>query len=167
MLIAGETFTESYAAAPESVGKARNALTAFAREAGVDEEQLEAIRLAASEAVTNAVLHAYRDRERGTVQVSASYVENELWLLVADAGTGLQPNSESPGLGLGLALVAQLADEFQILTRGSGGTELRLRFKLARTRRRADRNLDSCAAAPDQPDRSGRRGSVSSAFSAA
>jgi serine/threonine-protein kinase RsbW/stage II sporulation protein AB (anti-sigma F factor) len=167
MLFSGETFSESYAAAPEAVGKARNALTAFAREAGADEEQLEAIRLAASEAVTNAVVHAYRNREAGSVQVSASYVENELWLLVADAGTGLQPNAESPGLGLGLALVAQLADEFQILSRGSGGTELRLRFKLAGARRRADRCLDSGATERDQSSRSGRRGSLSSAFSAA
>jgi anti-sigma regulatory factor (Ser/Thr protein kinase) len=167
MLMPGDTFTESYPAAPDAVGQARNALSAFAREAGADEEQLETIRLAASEAVTNAVMHAYRDRAAGQVQVSASYLENELWLFVADAGSGMRPRSGSPGLGLGLALIAQLADEFQILSRGSGGTELRLRFKLAQASRRADRNLDSRAACEDQPARSGRRGSLSSALSAA
>jgi len=163
----GETFTESYPAAPDAVSQARNALTAFAREAGAEEEQVESIRLAASEAVTNAVLHAYRDREAGAVQVSASYLENELWMFVADAGSGMRPRSGGPGLGLGLALIAQLADDFQILSRGSGGTELRLRFKLEQARGRAERNFGSRPECRDQSARPGRRGSVSSAFSAA
>lgn len=163
MLIPGETFSESYPALPESVVQARNALTEFARDAGADAERLEAVRLAASEAVTNAVMHAYHERQRGTVQVSASYVENEVWLLVADAGNGMRPRANSPGLGLGLALIAQLADEFQILSRGSGGTELRLRFKLKSTKR-SSRQDDS-----RRPDRRPRqvRGSLSTALSAA
>jgi anti-sigma regulatory factor (Ser/Thr protein kinase) len=164
MLSPGETFSESYRAIPEAVAEARNALTAFARDAGATEDQLEAVRLAASEAVTNAVVHAYRHRALGTVQVSASYVENEIWLLVADAGGGLRPRAGSTGLGLGLALIAQLTDEFQILSRGSGGTELRLRFKLAPRKRRADGNLD---AEPKSPGQSPDRGSVSTALSPA
>ncbi len=137
MLIPGETFTDSFPAVPDAVAQARNALSDFAREAGADEAQLEAVRLAASEAVTNAVMHAYDKGQKGTVQVSASYIEDELWLLVADGGNGLRPRANSPGLGLGLALIAQLADEFQILSRGSGGTELRLRFKLPARKRRS------------------------------
>lgn len=159
MLIAGETISDSYPAVPDTVGHARDALTNFARAAGADSERLEAVRLAASEAVTNAVMHAYGPDEQGTVQVSASYVENELWLLVADTGKGLRPRSNSPGLGLGLALIAQLADEFQILSRGSGGTELRLRFKLA-SRKRPPAWGDSSNGRQD-------RGSVSTALSAA
>src|SRR5579864_1923586 len=140
MLLPGDTFTESYPAVPEAVGEARNALTAFAREAGANHEQLEAVRLVTSEAVTNAVLHAYRNREEGTVHVSASYVADELWLLVSDTGGGMQTENDSPGLGLGLVLIAQLADDLQILSRGSG-TELRLRFNLAQTKRREDRRM--------------------------
>jgi anti-sigma regulatory factor (Ser/Thr protein kinase) len=130
MLLPGETFSASYPAEAQSVPAARTALTEFAEEAGADDEQLEAIQLAASEAITNAVIHAYESPEQGEVQVNASYVEGELWLLVADTGHGLRPRRDSPGLGLGLVLVAQLADEFQILSRGSGGTELRMRFNL-------------------------------------
>ncbi|HLY48045.1 MAG TPA: ATP-binding protein [Solirubrobacteraceae bacterium] len=164
----GETFTESFPAVPEAVADARNALTGFARDAGADPELLEAVRLAASEAVTNAVMHAYRDREAGTVHVSASYVENELWLLVADAGDGLRPHAGSTGLGLGLALIAQLADDFQILSRGSGGTELRLRFNLARSKPRGDRRTQPQAGSRPQSRGSAReRGSVSSALSPA
>jgi serine/threonine-protein kinase RsbW len=131
MLAPGETFSATYPAIPGSVGIARNELTGFAQRAGVAEERLHAVRLAASEAITNAVLHAYERFEAGEVHVSASYVEGELWVLVADAGHGMRSRDDSPGLGLGLALVAQLADDFQILSRGSGGTELRMRFNLS------------------------------------
>jgi anti-sigma regulatory factor (Ser/Thr protein kinase) len=130
MLVPGETFSASYPAIPEAVPTARNTLTRFASSAGASPERLDAIRLAASEAITNAVLHAYDVSECGEVHVSASYVEGELWVLVSDAGHGMRRRDDSPGLGLGLALVAQLADEFQIMSRGSG-TELRMRFDLA------------------------------------
>lgn len=88
---------------PESVGVARKDLTEFARQAGGTDEQLHAVRLAASEAVTNAVLHAYEAGDQGAVQVSASYVEDELWVLVGDTGRGMRARENSPGLGLGLA----------------------------------------------------------------
>lgn len=130
MLVPGETFSASYPAVPGSVATARSVLTDFAREAGAGEEQLHAIRLAASEAITNAIIHAYDRADRGQVHVSASYVEGELWVLIADTGEGMHPRPNSPGLGLGLALIAQLADDFQILSRGSSGTELRMRFNL-------------------------------------
>lgn len=132
MLVPGETLTASYPAMPDSVAAARKVLTAFAREAGATDEQLHAIRLAASEAITNAIIHAYEQPGQGEVHVSASYIEGELWLLIADAGHGMRARANSPGLGLGLALIAQLADDFQILSRGSGGTELRMRFNLSR-----------------------------------
>jgi anti-sigma regulatory factor (Ser/Thr protein kinase) len=131
MLVPRETFSASYPAVPESVATARNMLADFARELGAGEEQLHAIRLAASEAITNAIIHPYERPEQGDVQVSVSCIEGELWLLIADAGHGMRPRDNSPGLGLGLALIAQLADDFQILSRGSGGTELRMRFNLA------------------------------------
>lgn len=145
MLVPGETFSASYPAEPDTVKAARNSLTAFAREAGADEEQLQSIRLASSEAITNAVMHAYERAEHGEVHVSASYIEGELWLLIADAGHGMRPRNNSRGLGLGLALIAQLADDFQILSRGSGGTELRLRFDISAGNERQHRTAGGAA----------------------
>jgi anti-sigma regulatory factor (Ser/Thr protein kinase) len=101
----------------------------FALASGATGPCLEAIRLAASEAVTNAVLHAYRE-PGGTINVSASCLPDEFWLLVSDDGEGLRPGRDSRGLGLGLAVIAQLADELQIVSRPSGGTQVQMRFKL-------------------------------------
>lgn len=101
----------------------------FAAAAGAAGPCLDAIRLAASEAITNAVVHAYPE-PGGTFNVSASSLPDELWLLVSDDGAGLRPRSHGRGLGLGLAVIAQLADEFQIVSRSTGGTQLQMRFKL-------------------------------------
>jgi stage II sporulation protein AB (anti-sigma F factor) len=154
MLDTDHGFTHSYPAAPDSVAQARDSLTEFAVAVGAEGDRLEAIRLAASEAVTNAVLHAYEGRGGGgAIQLSASYVDGEFWLLIGDDGTGLRPRGPHSGLGLGLALIAQLADEFQILSRSTGGTELRMQFRLAERRRTQ----------PERRERPQLRGSASSA----
>ena len=119
----------SYLASAGSVGEARVALAAFAREVGAHGEQLEAIRLATSEALSNAVRFAYPARQ-GHVHVNAWVAAGELWVLITDNGCGLHAGAESDGLGLGLALISQLCDGFSIVERSSGGTELRLRFDL-------------------------------------
>ena len=103
MLAPGESYSETLPAVANAVPTARAAITEFAREAGAKGDRLQAIRLATSEAVTNAVLHAY-DGISGLIQVTASYVPGELWVLVADSGCGLHPRRDSPGLGVGLAL---------------------------------------------------------------
>jgi anti-sigma regulatory factor (Ser/Thr protein kinase) len=132
----GQSQSESYPAVAVSVARVRAAVSAFAEKAGARGERLDAIRLAASEAVTNAVKHSYGGRPGGTINVCTSYVEGELWLLIADSGTGLRAQGKRPGLGLGLMLIAQLADDFQLHSRGGGGTELQMRFKLSSPRPR-------------------------------
>lgn len=146
-----ESLSATYPATAESVPRVRAELTEFAAEAGANEDRLDAIRLAASEAVTNSVLHAYHGTP-GKIQVTASSVGGELWLFVADDGSGLRPRGPHSGLGLGLALIAQIADEFQILSRSTGGTELRMQFK-----------LDDAEEHPGAADQHQLRGSASSA----
>jgi anti-sigma regulatory factor (Ser/Thr protein kinase) len=124
-----ENLIQSYPAIASSVPAARRELTEFAVRAGAEPEQLEAIRLAASEALTNVVVHAYRGYA-GRIYVNADLAGDELWILIGDDGCGLQPNYDSPGLGVGLALIAQSSDGLTIMNRGSGGTEVRMRFRL-------------------------------------
>jgi anti-sigma regulatory factor (Ser/Thr protein kinase) len=127
------TLVKSYPAIPAAVPAARRELTDLAVAAGASPDMLEAVRLAASEAVTNAVLHAYPDSPGG-VHVTAAVASTELWVLIADDGCGLDARSRRPGLGLGLALIAQVADDFTIRQRATRGVELQMRFDLARRR---------------------------------
>ena len=51
-------------------------------------------------------------------------------MLIADNGCGMRAGRDSDGLGLGLALIAQMTDGFSIVERSCGGTELRLCYTL-------------------------------------
>jgi serine/threonine-protein kinase RsbW len=147
MRVTGETIDEVYPAVSESVPLARAALVELAMDAGAAQEQVDAVRLATSEALTNAVVHAYPEGP-GSVYVTAMVVSDELWVLIADDGCGLRPKAHSPGLGFGLVLISQVSDEFSVLTRASGGTEVRMRFGLFPTaRRRQPQSRGSVAAA--------------------
>ena len=120
---------ESYPAAPVAAPLARHAVANYASAAGLDGEALDSVSLAVSEAVTNVIRHAYR-RRSGVVEVAAGIVDNELWLLVADHGCGFRAPARDPGLGLGLALMADACADFVIAERASGGTEVRMHFPL-------------------------------------
>jgi anti-sigma regulatory factor (Ser/Thr protein kinase) len=121
------THNELYPATAASVPRARHELTAYASQVGVPEDQLDRIRLAVSEAVTNAVRHAYRDTS-GQVHITATATDGELWVLVADEGCGHQTPAINPGLGWGLALIAEACDDFTLAERSEGGTQARMRF---------------------------------------
>ena len=126
-----EGLSESYPAVAESIPRARVAATQLAIRSGIGGELLDDIRLAVTEAVTNAVRHAYPERTGTHVfHVTAAVVGNELWVLVADDGCGYQTPSRDPGLGLGLTLIAQSSEEYVITERATGGTEVRMRFPI-------------------------------------
>jgi serine/threonine-protein kinase RsbW len=148
MMSAVQSLSKSYPAVAESVPRARNALIAFARRAGTRQDQVDAISLAASEALTNAVVHAY-EGSPGMVHVTAALASDELWVLIADDGRGMRSRADTPGLGMGLALIANASDGFVVVNRASGGTELRMRFGVG---------------GPGSPTIDQRRGSVASAF---
>lgn len=123
------TLSSIYPAVPETVSRARQALREFSIEAGASPRQVEAVRLAGSEAVTNAVVHAYVN-EPGNVYITAALVCAEIRVSVADDGCGLEPRSDHAGLGLGLGVISQVSDNLTIAPRAGGGTEVRMRFML-------------------------------------
>lgn len=149
--IRAQMLSETFPAVPASVPQARHAVERFAEAAGMTGDDLDSLRLAVSEAISNVVRHAYRSGEEGAIHVLAAIAGDELWVLIGDDGHGLQAVSDDPGLGVGLALIASVSDHFAVINRSGGGTELRMRFQLARLPRRLAR-----------PARH-RRGSVASA----
>jgi anti-sigma regulatory factor (Ser/Thr protein kinase) len=127
-------FNQEYPAVASSIPRARSALAMFADATGATPEQVDAVRLAVSEALTNAVLHAY-DERGGAIHVSASRSGPELWVRIADDG-GAGGAKPSPGLGMGLALIAHMTDHFAMSKRIEGGTEIQMRFGGVGARRR-------------------------------
>lgn len=123
------TRSQSYSAVPDSVTEARRWAADAAACAGAGPDVIDSVRLAVSEAVTNVVLHAYRDGP-GDVRLTLAAAEGEFWVLVSDDGRGHQSTPTSPGLGWGLALIANACQDFMIMERSCGGTELWMGFAL-------------------------------------
>ena len=93
----------SFSAARETPMQARRAVIDWAQGHVADRAVLSDIALAVTEAATNAVLHAYRDRtEPGTVVIEVEREGEHVCIYVRDEGSGLAPRVDSPGLGLGL-----------------------------------------------------------------
>lgn len=121
-------------ARPACVGPLRARLSAFAVTHLECEPLIGDLELAASEAITNVVMHAYRDRARpGTVTagVSTDAVAGRVELVITDDGAGMSPRSDSPGAGLGLSIMVAVCDQMTVGTGPAGaGTEVRLIFAL-------------------------------------
>jgi serine/threonine-protein kinase RsbW/stage II sporulation protein AB (anti-sigma F factor) len=111
---------------------ARNAVKDFLRGVGGDPGALSDVLLAVSEVVTNCVVHAYRGQPGGKVDLEARRNGHALQLSVADAGAGMAPRHDSPGLGLGLPLVDRVAKRVDITTQAGGGTLVSMSFDLYR-----------------------------------
>jgi serine/threonine-protein kinase RsbW len=117
----------AFPAVPVGVAAIRRAMAEVAADCGMDEVGVGNVRLAVSEAATNAVIHAYRARE-GEIRVTAEIAGGELRIVVADDGAGVSPRADSPGIGLGLPIIASVARRMHIVSEGRG-TEIHLVFE--------------------------------------
>lgn len=126
MLTAEPSVKATFPGTPAGVGALRRAVAELAQRCGLPPELVDSARLAASEAASNAVIHAYRERSGG-LHLAATVNDGELQLVIADEGDGLAPRTDSPGLGLGLPIMAHLSERFEIVS-GPDGTEIHLAF---------------------------------------
>jgi stage II sporulation protein AB (anti-sigma F factor) len=111
-------------AVPTSVTEARHAVLAYSEDCDANEGDLG---LAVSEAVGNAVVHAYRNAKTGRVYLKGEIQDRELIIEVVDEGVGMQPHLGAPGLRMGLALIGSVAREVRLDT-SETGLRVEMRF---------------------------------------
>jgi anti-sigma regulatory factor (Ser/Thr protein kinase) len=114
----------------ENIAIVRHAFGALGEVYEISDQRLSDIRLAVTEACTNVVVHAYPDSEEGPLTVEARLAGEELVIFVRDSGKGIAPRPDSPGLGLGLPLIASLADNVKLGHNEEGHTEVQMGFSL-------------------------------------
>ncbi|MFC5602170.1 anti-sigma B factor RsbW [Sporosarcina koreensis] len=108
------------------VGVARLMISGIASRLGFTYDDIEDLKIASSEAITNAVQHAYGDNEDGEIVVGCALYEERLEIMIADHGTSFDfeetkkhigPYSDTSDArflregGLGLYLMETLMDE--------------------------------------------------------
>jgi stage II sporulation protein AB (anti-sigma F factor) len=121
---------------------ARSAVCAFVASANPDVGDLSDIRTAVSEAVTNCVVHAYREQP-GVIEISAKITDKgEVYIRIKDKGCGIPdvgkamepmwtslPNEERSGLGF--SVMESFCDSISVRSKVGGGTTVTLRKTLA------------------------------------
>jgi anti-sigma regulatory factor (Ser/Thr protein kinase) len=120
----------------ENVAVVRHAFGGLGDAIDVTEQTLSDIKLAVTEACTNVVVHAYPNGDEGPLDVAATLRDERLVVVVRDIGRGIVPRADSPGLGLGLPLIATLAESLELGTGANDETEVRMTFRLDDARRR-------------------------------
>ena len=117
-------------AVPENVAVARLALGSFASQLDFTLAELDEIKVAVSEAVTNSVVHAYPEAP-GHVYISARHDGRELTLVIRDAGCGIadvaqarQPSfsTDPERMGLGFVFMDSFMDGVDVESRLGQGT---------------------------------------------
>ncbi|MFL6516713.1 MAG: anti-sigma B factor RsbW [Bacillus sp. (in: firmicutes)] len=129
-------------AKPEYVGVIRLTLSGIASRMGYAYEEIEDLKIAVSEACTNAVQHAYKENSGGETIVGFGIYENKLEIMIADNGESfnfretrekLGPYSATSAAdqltegGLGLYLMETLMDEVHVFNH-SGVTVFMVKY---------------------------------------
>lgn len=118
----------SLPARAENVAVIRHVLGGIGDALALDPETVSDVKLAVSEACTNAVIHAYADGDAGLLDLELSALSEQIEIVVRDHGRGMTPRADSPGLGVGLPLMASLSQSLELTACAGGGTEIRMSF---------------------------------------
>ncbi|NLP30478.1 MAG: histidine kinase [Clostridiales bacterium] len=116
---------------PEYVGMVRMAISCLANSVGFDIEAIEDIKVAVSEACTNALCHS--KNRAGGYEVYCEMSDDKIVVSVVDQSGGYDKNSyKEPCLdqpkegGLGIYIIKALMDEVDIFTEIGIGTRIKM-----------------------------------------
>ena len=123
----------------QNEGFVRVAVAAFATQLNPTLEEVADLKTAVSEAVTNVVIHAYREKT-GKVRIECSVREKEMTLTVIDYGVGIEniekameplytTRPELDRSGMGFAFMEAFMDELEVESQPGQGTTVRMKKK--------------------------------------
>lgn len=120
-------------AKPQYVSVIRLMISGLAVRVGFSYDEIEDLKIATSEAVTNVVHHAYKENDEGEVVVGCALFENKIEIMVSDYGVSFNfeeikskvgPYHEEENVellregGLGIYLMETLMDEVKMNNEG-------------------------------------------------
>ncbi len=134
-IAASDGFVLVFPAVADNVSFARAVVAAFAARLPFTLDEIEELKLAVSEIVANAVLHAYGE-DGGPVWLGARVTDGGLEVVVEDAGRGIPNVAEArrPGvtrlegehLGIGFSVAESYVGELTVESSPGAGTCVRM-----------------------------------------
>ena len=124
----------------ENVRLARVTVAAFAAQLDPTLEEIDELKGAVSEAVTNAIIHGYGNSPDGVVVVEGILFGDAIEVCVEDAGKGIQDvaratepehSGDPERLGLGFSFMKTFMDEVKVESAPGQGTRVIMRKQLA------------------------------------
>jgi stage II sporulation protein AB (anti-sigma F factor) len=119
----------------ENVGLSRILVAALASQLDLNVNELEELKVAVSEAVSNAIIHGYGSRPDRKVSLAADLYPDEIHVTVADDGVGIEDiqkamtpaySTDPERMGLGFVFMQSFADQVEVTSKPGEGTRVRL-----------------------------------------
>lgn len=134
-----------FSSRPENVAFARVAVAAFVSQAEFTLSDLEEIKVAVSEAVTNAIIHGYENRPDRVVRLEMTVAGEYMEVAVIDGGKGIEDiqqamepaySTDPERMGLGFSFMQSFMDKFEVHSEPGQGTRV-IMSRRAKAPRRA------------------------------
>ncbi|QIB69864.1 anti-sigma F factor [Aminipila butyrica] len=121
---------------------ARTAVAGFFAELDPTIEEIAEIKTSVSEAVSNAIIHGYKNEPTGVVSVECSYDEDRtIFLSVEDSGVGIEDiqkareplfttGSTEERAGMGFTVMESFTDRVEVTSKPGEGTRVSMMKKL-------------------------------------
>lgn len=129
-------FRLEFPSLPGNVGLARVAVAAFTAQLDPTVEELDDLKGAVSEAVTNAIIHGYGNSPEGMITIEAVLFGDAIEICVEDGGKGIEDvnrameaefSSDPERLGLGFNFMRSFMDSVQVDSAPGRGTRVVMR----------------------------------------
>jgi stage II sporulation protein AB (anti-sigma F factor) len=127
--------TLQFASRSENEGFARVAVAAFVTQLDPNLNELTDIKTVVSEAVTNAIIHAYDNRKDGVITISTQIENDQVTITIEDNGSGIEDLEQAkqplytskPELersGMGFTIMENFMDEVEVVSAVGIGTRI-------------------------------------------
>lgn len=124
----------------QNEGFARVAVAAFVAQLDPTIDEINDVKTAVSEAVTNSIIHGYENREDGLIRIEAEINESEITIAIIDKGIGIDDIGKAmeplytsrPDLersGMGFTVMETFMDNLEVESKKGIGTKVVIKKK--------------------------------------
>ncbi len=124
-----------------NVALARSLVAALVSEVDLVLSELDELKVAVAEAVTNSVIHAYPENPQGLIELTACLEKDSVTVFIRDWGKGIENlpqaleadySTKKERMGLGFSLMQAFSTEMEVKSEPGWGTWVKLKKNLAK-----------------------------------